>query len=60
MSFLAERTIFPVFGIEGGRDGAPGELRINGVKSDPKKPYVMNKDDTISSGGRRSRRSEAA
>ena len=30
VSFLAERTIFPAFGIEGGRDGAPGELRING------------------------------
>ena len=25
VSFLAERTLFPAFGIEGGRDGAPGE-----------------------------------
>src|SRR3954465_7938913 len=25
-SFLAERTIFPAFGIEGGAAGAPGEL----------------------------------
>ena len=30
--------------------GAPGELRINGVKTDPKKQYVVNKGDTISLG----------
>ena len=35
VSFLAERTLFPAFGIEGGKDGAPGELRINGKKTDP-------------------------
>ena len=40
VSFLAERTLFPAFGIEGGKDGAPGELRINGKKTDPKKQYV--------------------
>ena len=50
VSFLAERTIFPAFGIEGGRDGAPGELRINGAKTDPKKQYVLNKGDTVSLG----------
>ena len=50
VSFLAERTIFPAFGIEGGKDGAPGELRINGEKTDPKKQYVVNKGDTISLG----------
>ena len=50
VSFLAERTIFPAFGIEGGRDGAPGELRINGEKTDPKKQYVLNKGDTVSLG----------
>jgi N-methylhydantoinase B len=50
VSFLAERTIFPAFGIEGGRDGAPGELRINGVKTDPKKQYVLSKGDTVSLG----------
>ena len=50
VSFHAERTIFPAFGIEVGRDGAPGELRINGVKSDPKKQYVVNKGDTVSLG----------
>ena len=50
MSFLAERTLFPAFGIEGGQDGAPGELRINGQKTDPKKQYVVNKGDTISLG----------
>jgi len=50
VSFLAERTLFPAFGIEGGRDGAPGELRINGEKTDPKKQYVVNKGDTVSLG----------
>ncbi len=50
VSFLAERTIFPAFGIEGGKDGAPGELRINGEKNDPKKQYVINKGDTVSLG----------
>jgi N-methylhydantoinase B len=50
VSFLAERTLFPAFGIEGGKDGAPGELRINGTKTDPKKQYVVHKGDTISLG----------
>ena len=35
VSFLAERTRFPAFGIEGGQAGAPGELRINGEQVDP-------------------------
>ena len=47
VSFLAERTIFPAFGIEGGKNGAPGELKINGQKTDPKKQYVLNKGDTV-------------
>jgi len=50
VSFLAERTIFAAFGIEGGKDGAPGELRINGEKTDPKRQYVLNKGDTVSLG----------
>lgn len=50
VSFLAERTLFPAFGIEGGKDGAPGELRINGQKTDPKRQYVLNKGDTVSLG----------
>lgn len=50
VSFLAERTVFPAFGIEGGSDGAPGELRINGEKTDPKKQYVLRKGDTVSLG----------
>jgi N-methylhydantoinase B len=50
VSFLAERTVFPAFGIEGGSDGAPGELRINGEKTDPKKQYVLQKGDTVSLG----------
>ncbi|MEN9500431.1 MAG: acetophenone carboxylase delta subunit [Pseudomonadota bacterium] len=48
VSFLAERTIFPAFGIEGGMAGAPGELRINGTTTDPKKQYVLKRGDTVS------------
>lgn len=48
VSFLAERTIFPAFGIEGGKPGAPGELRINGEKTDPKRQYVLRTGDTVS------------
>ncbi len=48
VSFLAERTIFPAFGIEGGLPGAPGELRINGTRTDPKKQYVLKAGDTVS------------
>ncbi|GGC53373.1 hydantoinase [Siccirubricoccus deserti] len=47
VSFLAERTIFPAFGIEGGAAGAPGELRINGEKTDPKRQYVLGRGDTV-------------
>ncbi len=48
VSFLAERTIFPAFGVEGGQRGAPGELRINGEKTDPKRQYVLRRGDTVS------------
>ncbi|KAA2212199.1 hydantoinase B/oxoprolinase family protein [Teichococcus oryzae] len=47
VSFLAERTRFPAFGIEGGEAGAPGMLRINGEAVDPKKQYVLAKGDTV-------------
>jgi N-methylhydantoinase B len=47
VSFLAERTIFPAFGIEGGQDGAPGVLQINGEKVDPKRQYVLKTGDTV-------------
>jgi N-methylhydantoinase B len=47
VSFLAERTRFPAFGIEGGRSGAPGELRINGELVDPKRQYVLQRGDTV-------------
>jgi N-methylhydantoinase B len=47
VSFLAERTIFPAFGIEGGESGAPGMLRINGAAVDPKRQYVLAKGDTV-------------
>ena len=48
VSFLAERTIFAAFGIEGGRSGAPGVLRINGETTDPKRQYVLKRGDTVS------------
>jgi N-methylhydantoinase B len=47
VSFLAERTVFPAFGIEGGQAGAPGMLRINGQVSDPKRQYVLKQGDTV-------------
>lgn len=47
VSFLAERTIFPAFGIEGGQAGAPGVLRINGEMVDPKRQYVLQRGETV-------------
>ena len=47
VSFLAERTIFPAFGIEGGGAGAPGVLKINGAVSDPKRQYVLKRGDPV-------------
>jgi N-methylhydantoinase B len=48
VSFLAERTVIPAFGIEGGRPGATGALRINGEAVDPKRQYVLRHGDTVS------------
>jgi N-methylhydantoinase B len=47
VSFLAERTVFPAFGIEGGKAGARGELQINGAAVDPKRQYVLRDGDTV-------------
>jgi N-methylhydantoinase B len=47
VSFLAERTRFPAFGIEGGEPGAAGQLRINGKDIDPKRQYVLQRGDTV-------------
>lgn len=47
VSFLAERTVFPAFGIEGGAAGAPGVLRINGAAVDPKRQYVLQRGDMV-------------
>jgi N-methylhydantoinase B len=47
VSFLAERTVFPAFGIEGGAAGAPGALRINGQAVDPKRQYILRAGDTV-------------
>ena len=47
VSFLAERTRFPAFGIEGGQPGAPGAVVINGEIVDPKRQYVLKAGDTV-------------
>lgn len=47
VSFLAERTIYPAFGIEGGEAGATGELQVNGATVDPKRQYVLSSGDTV-------------
>ena len=47
VSFLAERTAFPAFGIKGGEDGATGALHINGEATDTKKQYVLERGDTV-------------
>lgn len=47
VSFLAERTIFPALGIEGGREGDVGVLKINGKLTDSKKQYVLKRGETV-------------
>ncbi|MGH7082527.1 MAG: hydantoinase B/oxoprolinase family protein, partial [Acetobacteraceae bacterium] len=47
VSFLAERTVFPAFGIEGGDAGAPGRVEINGLAVDPKRQYILNTGDRV-------------
>ena len=47
MAFLAERTRVGAPGIAGGKDGAKGELRINGEAVDPKQQHIVQNGDTI-------------
>jgi len=47
VSFLAERTVVPAFGIAGGDPGAAGELRINGTRIDPKRQHILQLGDTV-------------
>ncbi len=47
VSFLAERTVYPAFGIEGGEAGAPGVLRINDAAVDPKRQYILQRGDSV-------------
>lgn len=59
VSFLAERTVVPAFGIAGGGPGTRGELRINGACVDPKRQYILQQGDTVllaTPGGGRTRR----
>ncbi|HEY6430960.1 MAG TPA: hydantoinase B/oxoprolinase family protein [Acetobacteraceae bacterium] len=47
VSFLAERTVIPAFGLAGGEPGATGMLRVNGEAVDPKRQYVLRQGDTV-------------
>ena len=47
VSFLAERTVIPAFGIQGGGAGATGFLRINGSDIDPKSQHVLHQGDRV-------------
>jgi N-methylhydantoinase B len=47
VSFLAERTVFPAFGIEGGAAGSPGAVRINNQAVDPKRQYILQHGDRV-------------
>ena len=47
VSFLAERTLIPAFGLEGGLSGALGEVRINREAVDPKRQYILRAGDTV-------------
>ena len=47
VSFLAERTLVPAFGLAGGHSGARGAVRINGELVDPKRQYVLKNGDRV-------------
>jgi N-methylhydantoinase B len=47
VSFLAERTVFPAFGIEGGAAGSAGAVRINDQAVDPKRQYILRHGDRV-------------
>ncbi len=47
VSFLAERTVIPAFGLAGGEPGATGMLWVNGAAVDPKRQYVLRHGDTV-------------
>jgi len=45
--FLTERIKFPAPGIRGGKDGACGEVMINGLAIDSRKPQVLQPGDEV-------------
>jgi N-methylhydantoinase B len=47
VSFLAERTVVPAFGIAGGGAGATGVVGINGAGVDPKRQHILQCGDTV-------------
>ncbi|MEO9191802.1 MAG: hydantoinase B/oxoprolinase family protein, partial [Acetobacteraceae bacterium] len=47
VSFLAERTLIPAFGLEGGLSGALGEVRINDETVDPKRQHILRTGDIV-------------
>ena len=47
LSFMAERTRFPAPGLAGGRPGGLGDVRINGMKIDHRRQWVLERGDRV-------------
>ena len=47
IAFLADRTKFPAFGLEGGYEGALGSITLNGRPLDPKRIHVVQPGDLV-------------
>ena len=47
VGFLAERTIYPAFGIAGGGPGAPGAVEIDGDPANPKRQHIIKTGSTV-------------
>jgi N-methylhydantoinase B len=45
--FMAERTRFPAPGFAGGRDGGPGDVRINGRSINHRRQYILKRGDQV-------------
>lgn len=47
IAFLADRTKYPAFGLEGGTEGALGSITLNGRPLDPKRIHVVQPGDLV-------------
>lgn len=47
LTFMAERTKHPAFGLAGGEAGATGQVLLNGVEIDPKSRYRLQPGDEL-------------